>query len=104
MYKLILADDHPVIREGVRAYLEDSNSFSLEGVASNAEELLQMVTTLNPDIIMTDLDMPGSNVFEVLKKMKEDFPHIKKVIPAIKIISKEKILRFSFDFKRKPPN
>lgn len=80
MYKLILADDHPVIREGLKAYLKDSNTFSLEGMASNAEELWQMVSTLKPDVIMTDLDMPGSNTFEVLKRMKDQFPGIKKVI------------------------
>ena len=80
MYKLILADDHPVIREGLKAYLKDSNTFSLEGMASNAEELWQMVSTLKPDVIMTDLDMPGSNTFEVLKRMKDEFPGIKKVI------------------------
>ncbi|MBK8394927.1 MAG: response regulator transcription factor [Leptospiraceae bacterium] len=80
MYKLILADDHPVIREGVRAYLQDSNTFSLIGMASNADELLEMVSTLNPDVVMTDLDMPGSNTFEALKRMKEEFPNIKKVI------------------------
>ena len=52
MYKLILADDHPVIREGLKAYLKDSNTFSLEGMASNAEELWQMVSTLKTDVIM----------------------------------------------------
>ncbi len=80
MYKLILADDHPVIREGLKAYLKDSNMFSLEGMASNAEELLRMVSTINPDVIMTDLDMPGSNTFEVLKRMKEEYPKLKKVV------------------------
>lgn len=80
MYKLILADDHPVIREGLKAYLKDSSTFSLEGMASNAEELLQLVSTHNPDVIMTDLDMPGSNTFEALKRMKDEFPGIKKVI------------------------
>ena len=49
-------------------------------MASNAEELWQMVSTLKPDVIMTDLDMPGSNTFEVLKRMKDEFPGIKKVI------------------------
>ncbi len=80
MYKLILADDHPVIREGLKAYLKDSNMFSLEGMASNAEELLRMVSTIRPDVIMTDLDMPGSNTFEVLKRMKEEYPKLKKVV------------------------
>ncbi|HMV41911.1 MAG TPA: response regulator transcription factor [Leptospiraceae bacterium] len=80
MYKLIIADDHPVIREGLKAYLLDSKSFSLEGVASSADELLRMIPLFNPDVIMTDLDMPGSSTFDVLKKIKEDFPNIKKVV------------------------
>lgn len=80
MYKLILADDHPVIREGLKAYLKDSKMFSLEGVASNAEELFTMVSSLNPDVIMTDIDMPGANTFDILKRVKEEFPKIKKVI------------------------
>lgn len=80
MYKLILADDHPVIREGLKAYLKDSKMFSLEGVASNAEELFTMVSSLSPDVIMTDIDMPGANTFDILKRVKEEFPKIKKVI------------------------
>lgn len=80
MYKLILADDHPVIREGLKAYLEDSKMFSLEGVASNAEELFTMVSSLNPDVIMTDIDMPGTNTFDILKRIKEEYPKVKKVI------------------------
>lgn len=80
MYKLILADDHPVIREGLKAYLKDSKMFSLEGVASNAEELFTMVSSLNPDVIMTDIDMPGTNTFDILKRIKEEYPKVKKVI------------------------
>lgn len=80
MYKLILAYDHPVIREGLKAYLKDSKMFSLEGVASNAEELFTMVSSLSPDVIMTDIDMPGANTFDILKRVKEEFPKIKKVI------------------------
>lgn len=80
MYKLILADDHPVIREGLKAYLKDSKMFSLEGVASNAEELFTMVSSLSPDVIMTDIDMPGANTFDILKRVNEEFPKIKKVI------------------------
>lgn len=80
MYKLILADDHPVIREGLKAYLKDSKIFSLEGVASNAEELFTMVSSLNPDVIMTDIDMPGTNTFDILKRIKEEYPKVKKVI------------------------
>ena len=80
MYKLILADDHPVIREGLKAYLKDSKMFSLEVVASNAEELFTMVSSLNPDVIMTDIDMPGTNTFDILKRIKEEYPKVKKVI------------------------
>ncbi|MBK9502805.1 MAG: response regulator transcription factor [Leptospiraceae bacterium] len=80
MYKLMLADDHPVIQEGIKAYLKDSNIFSLVGTASNAEELFQMVSNDCPDIILTDLDMPGSNTIEVLKRLKEKFPKLKKVV------------------------
>ena len=80
MYKLILAYDHPVIREGLKAYLKDSKMFSLEGVASNAEELFTMVSSLNPDVIMTDIDMPGTNTFDILKRIKEEYPKVKKVI------------------------
>lgn len=80
MYKLIIADDHPVIREGLKAYLLDSKSFSLEAVASSADELLKMIPIFNPDVIMTDLDMPGSNTFEVLKQIKDEYPNLKKVV------------------------
>ena len=67
MYKLMLADDHPVIQEGIKAYLKDSNIFSLVGTASNAEDLFQMVSNDCPDIILTSFKATECKISKVKK-------------------------------------
>jgi two-component system response regulator NreC len=61
MTRIILADDHAVLRSGLRALLERNADFEVVGEASDGRELLKLVEQLEPDIVVTDIGMPNLN-------------------------------------------
>lgn len=67
--RLILADDHPVVREGVRALLESDPEFEVAGQAAEGAELLDLVERLQPDVVILDLMMPGMGGLEVTRHL-----------------------------------
>lgn len=69
-----LADDHPMIRQGLRHLLDHDPGFRIIGEAGDGIETLQFVELLQPDILILDLMMPGLNGLEVLKQVKKKSP------------------------------
>jgi DNA-binding NarL/FixJ family response regulator len=69
--KVILADDHPVVREGIRKLLEQSPEITIIGEASQGEEVLHLVEELTPDVLLLDMEMPGMGGDEVAQKVQE---------------------------------
>lgn len=65
MVKIILADDHHIIRSGLRALLTNERDFEIVGEAANGIEAVELVERLSPDILVLDLMMPGKNGLEV---------------------------------------
>ena len=69
--KVIIADDHALIREGIKQILELENDIVVIGQASNGEEAFTMATELDPDIILLDINMPKLNGIETLRKLRK---------------------------------
>ena len=81
MIKLIVADDHTMFLEGIKKIIDEPGSgIQVVGKASNASELLTLLTKHKPDIISLDLSMPGKNGMEVLKDIKANYPKIPVLI------------------------
>ncbi|MFN4975010.1 MAG: response regulator [Bacteroidota bacterium] len=59
--RIVMADDHAVFRAGLRSFLGKFTDFKVVGEANNGEDLVELVQTLSPDIIITDIDMPRRN-------------------------------------------
>ena len=72
--KIIIADDHTVVRKGTRQILEQEADLAVVGEATNGEEALQLVGELMPDIAIIDISMPVVNGIEVTRKIKETNP------------------------------
>jgi DNA-binding NarL/FixJ family response regulator len=72
--KIIIADDHVIVRKGTRQILEGEPDFKVVGEAANGEEALQMVAALEPDIAIIDISMPVLGGIAVTKKIKEIRP------------------------------
>ena len=80
MLRILLADDHAVVRQGVRQILVDAFAKATFGEAQNAHELLDLVATERWDIVVLDLTMPGGNGLEALKQLKHDQPQLPVLI------------------------
>lgn len=69
--KVLIADDHPVVRSGVRNELAYCNDIQVVGEAVNGEEALEMVKQLHPDVLLLDLNMPGMKAVHVMRTIRE---------------------------------
>ncbi len=70
--RILLADDHPIFRDGVRKLLESDDSVTIVGEASNGVECIQMLGKLKPDILLLDLRMPEKDGLTVLEEVNFD--------------------------------
>lgn len=78
--RIILADDHSVVTEGIRAVLKSDARYEVSGIFSNADSVLKYLETDSVDMILLDIDMPGAGNFALLKQIKEKYPAMKVVI------------------------
>lgn len=81
--RVMIADDHSLIREGLRRLLEFDGSIKVVGEASNGEECLEKLEEFNPEVLLLDINMPEKNGIDVLKQMKADQSQIKVLILTV---------------------
>ena len=81
--KVMIADDHSLIREGLRQLLEFDGSIKVVGEASNGAECLIKLEEFNPEVLLLDINMPEKNGIDVLKQMKVDQSQIKVLILTV---------------------
>ncbi|MNW40637.1 Response regulator protein VraR [compost metagenome] len=70
LYKILIVDDHMVVREGLKMILETDNRFQIVGEAENGKAALSLIDELSPDVILLDLNMPIMNGEETLQALK----------------------------------
>jgi len=74
--KIIIADDHAVVREGTRALLEKEEDMEVVGEASDGEEALRIIEKKHPDVAILDISMPKLSGIEVTRRIKPLFPSL----------------------------
>lgn len=74
--KVLIADDHRVVREGLMAILKTKENIEVVGEAQDGQEAIQKVRTLEPDVILMDVSMPRMGGVEATRQIKREFPHI----------------------------
>lgn len=72
---VLLADDHPIVRHGLRHLLEEETSLKIVGEASDGLQAVELVEKFKPNVLIVDIMMPGINGLEVLKQVKERSPN-----------------------------
>jgi len=77
---VLIADDHPLVLLGVRRTLEHCEDIEIVGEASSAREVMALAERRNPDIVLTDLRMPGVNGGELIAAIRERHPELKVVV------------------------
>lgn len=78
--RIVLADDHPIVRQGLRALLEAETDFQLVGEAGDGLEAVALVERVKPDVLVLDLMMPGLAGFEVARQTRQRSPQTRIVI------------------------
>ena len=78
--RLIVADDHPVLREGLVAILGTQSDFEIVSEANNGEELIAKARQFEPDVILTDLEMPEKDGVEAIQAIRALLPDINFIV------------------------
>lgn len=78
--KILLVDDHAVVRDGIRARLERSSDFEVVGEAVNGREAIQKVDELMPDVVLMDISMPVMNGMDAARQLRDNYPDMKVII------------------------
>ena len=80
MIRLVIADDHLIIRQGLRLILETEADFELAGEAADGAEALELCAQLRPDVVLMDLRMPGMDGLTAIERLRAEQPQIAVVI------------------------
>jgi len=102
--KIMLVDDHTLIRKGLKLIIEEVKEFKVVGESSDGEDAIRKARLINPDIVIMDINMPKLNGLEALKRMKElgiqskfiiltAYPERANIITATKIGAKGYLLK-----------
>ena len=83
MIKVLLTDDHALVRTGIKRLLEDSKKVKIVGEASNGEESLDLSLSLKPDVILMDVNMPGIGGVEACRRILERDPKQKIIVLTV---------------------
>ena len=78
--RILIADDHLIVRQGLRLILETENGLELVGEASDGAEAIQRCVELKPDVVLMDLRMPGMDGLTAIEHLRVDHPQIAVVI------------------------
>jgi DNA-binding NarL/FixJ family response regulator len=80
MIRLILADDHKIIRDGIQALLIDESDMQVVGAVANGADLLELLATVPADIVLLDINMPDMDGFTTIQHMAESFPSVRVLV------------------------
>jgi DNA-binding NarL/FixJ family response regulator len=78
--RIVLVEDHAILREGVKALIEIEPDFEIAGDFGGVEESLAGIAQLQPDLVLTDLALPKCSGFELLSEIKNIAPHARKLV------------------------
>ena len=78
--RIVLVDDHEVVRLGLKSLLEQGSRFEVVGEASNAKEAIEITGKLRPDIVLIDIRLPGQSGIDACEEITQKYPDVKVVM------------------------
>ncbi len=83
--KIIIVEDHEIVREGIKLILSERPEISIVGDVGDAMELFKLLKKETPDVILMDIELPGMSGIEIVKILTNDYPKIKALILSMSI-------------------
>jgi DNA-binding NarL/FixJ family response regulator len=83
MIKILIADDHPVVRKGLKDIIQATPDMTVSGEASDGQEVLENVRKIDFDVVVLDIAMPGRSGLDILKELKSGKPELPVLILSI---------------------
>jgi len=80
MIRIAIVDDHPIVREGLVAALDDEPDFTIVGAVGSAEELVERGAQWRPDIVLLDFEMPGLSGVEAVRELVRTLPNRQVIV------------------------
>lgn len=80
MIRIVVVDDHPIVRQGLVAALEDEPDFQVVGGAGSAEEALALIPRVMPEVLLLDLELPGLSGIEAIPKVLASNPDVRVLV------------------------
>lgn len=80
MIRVAIADDHPIVREGLRRIVSEQSGISVVGEASSAVELFRLLAAAPVDVVLLDVSMPGATYIDTLKDLRREHPSVKLLV------------------------
>lgn len=80
MIRVAIADDHPIVREGLRRIVSDDGGIAVAGEASSAVELFRLLGAAAVDVVLLDVSMPGNTFIDTLKDLRKVHPSVKVLV------------------------
>jgi DNA-binding NarL/FixJ family response regulator len=80
MIRLIIADDHPIVREGLRRIVAEQPGMTVVGEAKTGDEVLSEVRRTSVDVLLLDISMPGLGFLDVLRSLREEHPRLRVLV------------------------
>ena len=78
--RLAIADDHPIVREGLRRIVSEDRGIAVAGEASHAAELFRLLAGAAVDVVLLDVSMPGATFIDTLRALRSDHPSVKVLV------------------------
>jgi len=83
MFRLLIADDHPVVRQGLRRIIAEQPWLTVVGEATNGDDVLAQTARLKADVLLLDVSMPGAGFLEVLRQLRRDHPGLRVLVLSV---------------------
>ncbi|WP_299701501.1 response regulator transcription factor [uncultured Pontibacter sp.] len=95
MIDLVITDDHQIVRDGLKALLQDQNNVRVVGEAASGSELIDLLPNIHADIVLMDISMPGMDGFDTAAYVLQHYPDLKVVV--LSMLSHEKYVNRMMD-------
>jgi len=83
MLRILIADDHPIVRQGLRQTIAETTDMVVADEASNGQEVLSKVRASHYDVVLLDISMPGRSGVDILRELKNERPRLPVLILSI---------------------